>query len=84
MLRRTDIGVEEEFAGIGVWPVFGDDEFGFLVVFRIVNKSFEGFVFADESEGGLGTDFWNGVKIITAKEDTEVDELEIISYTSYV
>lgn len=79
MLRRTDIRVEEEFACISVWPVFGDDEFGFLVVFCVLNKGFEGFVFSDESKGGLGTDFWNRVEVVAAKENTEVDKLEIIS-----
>jgi hypothetical protein len=33
-------------------------------------------VFTDELEGGVGADFWNGVDVVAAEEDTKVNELD--------
>ena len=37
---------------------------------------FEGTVVADQLEGGVRADFRDWVKVVAAKEDAEVDELE--------
>jgi len=64
MVSSSDIRFEEESAGIGIGPVLGDGIFGgFLEDF---DNTFEVLVFADEFEGGTGTNAFYGVKVITA------------------
>jgi hypothetical protein len=46
VIGRPDIRVEEELAGVGVWPVFGDCELG-LSCFDCGDEVFKGAVFAD-------------------------------------
>jgi len=70
----SDIGVEEELAGVGVRPVFGDGKLS-LTGLAGFNEFFEGAVFADELEGCGWADFGYWVKVIAAKENAEVDEL---------
>lgn len=55
-----DVGVEEELAGVGVGPVFWDLELG-LSCLDSFNELFEGAVFADQLQSGVGTDFGDGV-----------------------
>jgi len=43
------------------------------------DDAFEVCVLADEFEGGAGADAFNGVEVIAAEEDTEVDELTVVS-----
>jgi hypothetical protein len=69
----SNIGCEEEGACVGERPVFRDGVFGGglegLVDFL------ERAVLADESQGGGGTDAFDGVDVVAAEEDAEVDEL---------
>jgi hypothetical protein len=44
----TDIGVEEEFSCVGVWPVVWNDEFLFFAGLDCFDELFEGAVFADK------------------------------------
>lgn len=61
----TDVRVEKEVAGILVWPVFWDCEFG-LAGFYSRDEGLEIAVFTDEFEGCVGTNFGNGVEVIAA------------------
>lgn len=74
MVGGTDVRIEEELPRVFVRPVFGDCEFG-LAGFDGGDEVFERFVFADELEGGVGADFGDGVEVVAAEEDAEVDEL---------
>jgi hypothetical protein len=71
------IGLEEERAGVGEGPVFGEGEF-VLGGLDMGHYAFEVLVIADEFEGGGGADAFDGVEVIAAEEDTEVDELWLL------
>lgn len=59
--------------GVGPRPVVRD---GVLFVFLYdFNDGFEGFVFFDQVVGDLWADALDGVDIITAEQNTKVDEL---------
>ena len=70
----ADVGFEEELAGVGEGPVFGEGEL-LLVGLDVCDDAFEGFVVADELEGGGGADAFDGVEVVAAEEDAEIDEL---------
>jgi hypothetical protein len=70
----THVGLEEEGAGIGEGPVFGECEF-VLAGLDVSDYAFEVLVVANHFEGSGGADALDGVEVITAEEDTEVDEL---------
>lgn len=74
MVGGPHVGVEEELAGVGEGPVFGNGVFGFAGLGGF-DEFLEGAVFADEFEGGRGADLGDGVEVVTAQEDAEVDEL---------
>jgi hypothetical protein len=71
------VGLEEEEAGVGEGPVFGKGEF-VLAGLDVCDYAFEVIVVADEFEGGGGADALDGVEVIAAEEDTEVDELWLL------
>jgi hypothetical protein len=75
----ADVGFEEELASVGEGPVFGEGEF-FLVGLDVCDDTFEGFVVADEFEGGGGADALDGVEVVAAEEDAEVDELGLLVF----
>jgi len=77
MVGRTDIGGEEQFAGFFVGPVFGNGELS-LVFFDSFNECFESAVFTDEFEGSVRTDFRDGIEVIAAKENTEINKLQML------
>ena len=41
----------------------------------MLNYAFEVLVLADELESGAGTDAFDGVEVVTAEENAEVNEL---------
>ena len=45
----------------------------------VFDDAFEVRVLADELEGGAWPDAFDGVEVIAAEEDTEIDELTVIS-----
>lgn len=47
VVGRSNVGVEEEFASVGVGPVFRKCVFGFLVVLDPFDEVFECAVFAN-------------------------------------
>lgn len=53
-----------------------------MVVFDVFDDAFEVFVVADELEGGGGADAFDGVEVVAAEEDAEVDELRVVSVLS--
>jgi len=73
---RADVGLQEESAGVGVGPVGGEGVFAAL--FEGFDDFLEGLVFADEPEGGAGADAFDGVDVVAAEEDAEVDELWVV------
>jgi hypothetical protein len=73
----TDVGLEEEEAGVGKGPVIGDGEF-LLVVLDVSDYTFEILVVADQFEGGGGTDALDGVEVVAAEEDAEIDKLNLL------
>lgn len=75
----ADVGLEEKLAGVGEGPVFGEGEF-LLVGLDVCDDAFEGFVVADEFEGGGGADAFDGVEVVAAEEDAEVDELGLLVF----
>jgi hypothetical protein len=48
-----------------------------LVGFDVGDNAFEVLVVADEFEGGGGADAFDGVEVVAAEKDTEVDELRM-------
>lgn len=77
----ADIWFEEQDASVGEGPVVGDGEF-LLVGLDVGDYAFEVFVVADELESSGGADALDGVEVVAAKEDAEVDELVDVSCTS--
>jgi len=45
----------------------------------VLDDAFEVGMLADELEGGAWADAFDGVEVIAAEEDTEVDELAVVS-----
>lgn len=76
VVRRPDVWVEEELPRVGVRPVFRDGIFVLIIVVYPLNNLFEGSVFTDQFKGGVGADLWDGVEVITAKKDAEIDKLD--------
>jgi hypothetical protein len=79
VVGRFHVGLEEEEARVSVGPVVWDGEF-LLVGFDVGDDAFEVLVVADEFEGGGGANAFDGVEVVAAEEDAEVDELGSISY----
>ena len=73
------VGLEEEEARIGERPVVGDGELLGGLGLDVFNDAFEVGMLADELEGGAWADAFDGVEVIAAEEDTEVDELTVVS-----
>jgi hypothetical protein len=71
------VGLEEEETRIGEGPVFGQNEL-LLVGLDVRNYAFEVLVVADELEGGGGADAFDGVEVIAAEENAEIDELDML------
>jgi hypothetical protein len=74
VLGGFDVGFEEKKAGIGEGPVFGKGEL-LLIGLDVRDYAFEVLVVADQFEGGGGADAFDGVEVVAAEEDAEVDEL---------
>lgn len=71
-----NVGFEEEVPGVGEGICFGEREFLALgVVFDEGDHGIEGLVLANEVQSSLRADFADGVDVVAAEEDTEVDEL---------
>jgi hypothetical protein len=78
----ADVGFKEELAGVGEGPVFRKGEL-LLVGLDVSDYAFEVLVVADQFEGGGGADTLDGVKVIAAEENTEIDKLGLsVSWTS--
>jgi hypothetical protein len=45
----------------------------------VFDDAFEVLVVADELDGGGGADAFDGVEVVAAKEDAEIDELAVVS-----
>lgn len=75
MVGGAHVRVEEEFARILVGPVRGDGVAFFGVVLDVGHYSFESAVVANQFQGALGPDFGDGVDVVAAEQDAEVDEL---------
>ncbi len=71
----THVGLEEEVTGFFIWPVVGDGVFLLWVFLDEVHDGFEGAVVADQFQGSVGANFRDGIDVVAAKEDAEVDEL---------
>jgi hypothetical protein len=71
-----DVGFEEEEAGVGEGPIVGDGEL-LLVGLDVGDYAFEVLVVADQFEGGGGANAFDGVEVIAAEEDAEIDELDM-------
>lgn len=69
-----NVRMQEEFAGVGVRPVFGDGVF--CAGFDVCDDAVEGLVLLDQLQGCGWADAFNGVEVVTAEENAEVDELE--------
>jgi hypothetical protein len=74
MISGADVGVEEELSSIGIGPVFWNLELS-LSCLDSLDEFLKSTVFTDEFQCGMGADLGNGVEVIAAEEDTEVDEL---------
>jgi hypothetical protein len=74
----TNIGFEEEKTRVGVGPVVWDGEF-FLFGLDVGDYAFKVLVVADEFEGSRGADAFDGVEIVAAEQNAEVDELGVVS-----
>jgi hypothetical protein len=83
MVGGPYIGVEEEFTGIGIWPVFWDCELGFAGLGGFY-EFLEGAVFADKSKSGGWANFGNGVEIIASEKYTEVNKLCVSSANGFI
>jgi hypothetical protein len=70
----ADVGFEEELAGVGEGPVFREGEL-LLVGLDMSDYAFEVLVVADQFEGGGGADALDGIKVIAAEKDAEINEL---------
>ena len=79
MVGGTDVRVEEELAGFGEGPVVGDGVAVLGVGFDVGDDLFKCAMFADELEGGVRADFGDWVDVVAAKEDAEVDKLDVIT-----
>lgn len=60
-----------------VGPVFRDTVAFLGVAFDVRHNPFKGAIIADELEGGVRADLGDGVDVIAAKQDTEVNELKM-------
>ena len=75
VISRSDVWLEEEQARIGEWPVVRNRElFGGLGL-DVFDDAFEVIVLADELQSGAGADALDGIEVVAAEEDTEVNEL---------
>ena len=73
---RPDVWVEEKLARVGIRPVFRDSIFVLIIVVYPLNNLFEGSVFTNQFKGRVGADLCDGVEVIAAKEDAEINELD--------
>jgi hypothetical protein len=73
----ADVRLEEEEASVSEGPVVGNGEL-LLVVLDVSNHAFEVLVVADQFEGGGGADALDGVEVVAAEEDAEIDELHLL------
>ena len=73
---RSNVWVEEELARIGVRPVFRDGISVLIIVVYPLHNLFEGAMLTDQFKGSVGADLWDGIEVIAAKKDTEVDKLD--------
>lgn len=76
VIGRSDVWFKEEQARIGEGPVVGDSELLGGLGLDVFNDTFQVIMLTDELESGAGANAFDRVEIITAEEDTEVDELE--------
>jgi hypothetical protein len=76
------VGLEEEEARVGEGPVVGDGELLAALRLDVGDYAFEVFVLADQLEGGAGADAFDGVEVVAAEEDAEVDELGLLDCES--
>ena len=76
MVGGADVRLEEQEPGVLVGPVVRDGVFLLGVFLDVFDDVLEGAVFFDEVEGGGGADLGDGVDVVAAEEDAEVDELE--------
>lgn len=75
MVSGANVRSEEEIACILVRPIGGDDILVFRVGFDMGDNSFKRAMVTNEFESGIGADFWDGVEIIAAEENTQINEL---------
>lgn len=75
----SDVGLEEQFPRLFVWPVVWDCIFLFGVFLDEVDDTFECVVVTDEFEGSIRANFRDRINIVAAQEDAEVDELDSVS-----
>jgi hypothetical protein len=75
VIGRSDVWLEEEQARIGEWPVVRDSELLGGLGLDVFDDAFEVIVLTDELQSGAGADAFDGIEVVAAKEDTEVDEL---------
>jgi hypothetical protein len=68
------IGLKEEEARVGEGPVVGNGEF-LLAGLEMLDYAFKVLVVTDQLDGGRRADALDGVKVVAAEEDAEVDEL---------
>lgn len=73
----SDIGLEEEVAGILVGPVFGKGVLALFVALNELDDLLQAAMLANELQRGVRTDLWNGVEVVAAEQDAEVDELVV-------
>jgi hypothetical protein len=75
VIGRSYVRLEEEEARIGERPVVRDGKLLGGLRLDVFDDAFQVVVLTDEFKGCAGADAFDGIEIVAAEEDTEVDEL---------
>tara|TARA_R110002003_G_scaffold104_43_gene8582 strand:- start:188 stop:880 length:693 start_codon:yes stop_codon:yes gene_type:complete len=74
------VGLEEEETGVGEGPIFGECELLLVLGLDVGDHAFEVVVVADEFESGGGANALDGIEVVAAEEDAEVNELVAVTF----